>query len=880
MKYLARIIILAVSFLTISTNGICLNINKPSQDYYNNPDTVLYKVMELKIQHQFQEIIKTIESGNLNSSPKNETEFKLLLEYTDALFATNQPKSYLFLEKILDYSIKHHTDSLQALTLIKYSSTLKYRKPLLAFSFIQRSISILNNTKYYYLQTQAYQQLASSYISQGKYNLGITPLHQSLALIKKRSIGSAAEKQHIFSNLASAYNILGHADSGLYYSNLAYQIIQSADSIDMLSRIKVMNNLSTSLKLNGNIDSSIVLRQQTNALIEKHFPENSFQLGGNYYHLAYAYADNNNLDSAMYYIQKALFTNYPHETPKYSHDALPSSIVKTNSINSTLQSLMLKIYILETAYNNTQEPQFAEIAIHHYQSMDTLVDILQRTVSLDNLPMLIKLNRQGYDAALKTISDYEKNNPSVNYLDLTYHFATATKAKTLAYQLNNMKIMASEADSLLQIQSKLENELTALNIDKQSSTMSSDSMDVKVLKKKLELFYVIDQNAHKNSNHYIPTPNTQPINIHTIQNNLSSNEALIEYVVGDDELFTFVCTTDTIILQKSAYNQQATDVVKGFLRSLKTGLETDNTLSDLLITPIYHLVKEKSNLIFVPDGELFNIPFEALNTPDNNHPLILDHAVSYNYSARLWLQSKLKSSGKIESWVAFAPGFLHHTTPENYQNAYRHIDADSYNEIFSGEKNNLLSPLPFSLEEVKSIGQLFQQNSLSFHNYIGASATETQFRQASPTSIMHIATHGYSSKHSPGNSGLFFYRDEAPGTESHENDDFLFINELFEMEIQSDLVVLSACKSGTGRIMKGEGVFSLPRGFIFAGVPNLVASLWKIHDEKTMELMKVFYQQLLENNITYAEALRRAKIKMIQNGQAPIDWASLVLIGK
>jgi len=93
------------------------------------------------------------------------------------------------------------------------------------------------------------------------------------------------------------------------------------------------------------------------------------------------------------------------------------------------------------------------------------------------------------------------------------------------------------------------------------------------------------------------------------------------------------------------------------------------------------------------------------------------------------------------------------------------------------------------------------------------------------------------------------------------------------------LVVLSACKTGTGKIEEGEGVMALPRGFIFAGVPNLMVSLWKIHDKHTKTLMVNFYKHLLEGN-DYAKSLRLAKLQQIQKGALPLDWSGIVLIGK
>ncbi len=98
------------------------------------------------------------------------------------------------------------------------------------------------------------------------------------------------------------------------------------------------------------------------------------------------------------------------------------------------------------------------------------------------------------------------------------------------------------------------------------------------------------------------------------------------------------------------------------------------------------------------------------------------------------------------------------------------------------------------------------------------------------------------------------------------------------MNMGAKLVVLSACNTGTGEMADGEGVLALPRGFILSGVPNVFSTLWEVNDEKTKDLMTAFYKYLLERN-NISEALRVAKLKTIDKGFLPLDWAGIVLTG-
>jgi len=112
------------------------------------------------------------------------------------------------------------------------------------------------------------------------------------------------------------------------------------------------------------------------------------------------------------------------------------------------------------------------------------------------------------------------------------------------------------------------------------------------------------------------------------------------------------------------------------------------------------------------------------------------------------------------------------------------------------------------------------------------------------------------------------------------SDAYIFADELFSLKTDANLVVLSSCNSGDGILEKSEGINSLQKNFLLAGVPNVIASFWKVHDEKTKDLMVAFYKYLLKDNVSYAEALRLAKLECIENGFLPLDWAGFILIGE
>jgi CHAT domain-containing protein len=126
-------------------------------------------------------------------------------------------------------------------------------------------------------------------------------------------------------------------------------------------------------------------------------------------------------------------------------------------------------------------------------------------------------------------------------------------------------------------------------------------------------------------------------------------------------------------------------------------------------------------------------------------------------------------------------------------------------------------------------------------------------------------------------SGLAF---SQPDDTISGEDGILYSGEIYTLDLHADLVVLSSCESGIGRLAKGEGMFSLTRGFIYAGANNVVVSLWKVYDKHTSKLMIEFYRGIAAGQ-DYSTALHNAKLKMLQNEDTafPVSWAGFVLVG-
>lgn len=346
------------------------------------------------------------------------------------------------------------------------------------------------------------------------------------------------------------------------------------------------------------------------------------------------------------------------------------------------------------------------------------------------------------------------------------------------------------------------------------------------------------------------------------------DQAVVKYFMSFTDLYVTYYTESHKgwkRLETINYHEKILQLKRGIKSQSVSNAELQR-FYDLLIKPVEKELEGVERLTILSDERLEGIPFELLKNEEGQF-LINQYAINYSYSSKV---SKVNSLPQTNNFLAVAPGFTEENSYSS-QSLTRDVIEDYSFITRNSERGVSLAPIPFSTDEVQEIGQLFNERSLNNHIYTAKKATkENLAKNLSNPGIVHIATHGIS--RDKFNSGLFFSKNE-------EDNGFLSLQELYNFEIKADLVVLSACKSGTGKVFEGEGVMALPRGFIYAGASNVIGSLWKVHDQKTKTLMISFYKHLLEKEVTYAEALRLAKLDCIEKGFLPIDWAGFVLIG-
>jgi CHAT domain-containing protein len=377
--------------------------------------------------------------------------------------------------------------------------------------------------------------------------------------------------------------------------------------------------------------------------------------------------------------------------------------------------------------------------------------------------------------------------------------------------------------------------------------------------------------------------------VQSVSNLLQKDEALLEYFTGDSSLFLFVVRPDTFLVQEvkrdfpletwidslrfGLYGYYTAD--KGLrtdslrLAALNSYIRHAQLLQEKLIAPVAAWLPEK--VILVPDGPLGYIPFDALLTgapedPNNfkSYPYLLQqHQFSYTYSATLLREMRDKKHRRApeKDFAAFAPFYNGDTTLLAGMYAYDDLMRKD------------LQPLAFSGPEVAAAAKLMKGETIA-----GSAATEERFTStAGNYRILHLATHGRADNRVGDYAFLAFTEIK----DSIENE-LLYVKDLYNLQLNADLVVLSACETGIGKLQRGEGIISLARAFAYAGAKSIVTSLWSVNDKSTSELMRFFYRELRRGK-DKDEALRLARLRLLRESNVrsahPFFWAAFVPLG-
>ncbi|HEY9049690.1 MAG TPA: CHAT domain-containing tetratricopeptide repeat protein [Ohtaekwangia sp.] len=540
--------------------------------------------------------------------------------------------------------------------------------------------------------------------------------------------------------------------------------------------------------------------------------------------------------------------------------------------NVLLYSLLGKAQAFESKYyGKTLKFQNLTSALHILQSCDTLIDKLRQQITNENDKIMLgviasEVYADGVRIAQETGTVALVKKP---YFEMAFSFAEKSKSAVLLEAISdaNAKSFAGIPSELLDEEKNLK---TAIALCAQKLAQKPTADEEKYLREtsfSLNRSYEAFTKRLENQfpEYFNLKFNASSPSIQQLQSKLDSKTALLSYFIDEknNHLYIFQITKDKFSILDHVLPKEFSRYITGmrngiFFNEMKAYTTAATQLSDILLPK--HLPSAIQDLLILPTGRLSIIPFEALFTksisPEDTYktlPYLMNrYAIRYEFSAGLILQKPASSLTSAPSILLCAPV----TFPEK----------DALNE------------LPGTESEVTAIAQLFSAKNLNSGLFIKQNADEKLIKsdKVKEYKYVHLATHGVVDESNPALSRIFLQSDIG------SEDGNLFAGEIYNLNLNADLVTLSACQTGLGKISKGEGVVGLSRALVYAGARNIIVSFWSVADESTSELMKDFYRKMLEDKaVNFSTSLRKAKQDLITQEEyaAPYYWAPFILIG-
>jgi CHAT domain-containing protein/Tfp pilus assembly protein PilF len=531
--------------------------------------------------------------------------------------------------------------------------------------------------------------------------------------------------------------------------------------------------------------------------------------------------------------------------------------------------------------------------------------------------------QQYYASNINILMRLHKERPAEGHAARALQVSERARARTLLESLGEARaglrhgvdeqLLESERDLLQKLNARAERQSRLLS--RKDVTDEFAALQTELTKLTTE-YQNIQTEIRRKSPRYAALTQPTPLTLSEIQNNLLDDDTiLLEYALGDDRSFLWLVTKTSLNsyeLPKRAEIEASAREVYALLSDTKRAQGSEinaqyqaavRKLSDILLAPAAAQLKAK-RLVVVSDGAMQYIPFSALPVPAGSsqnsvtEPLasIFEIVSLPSASTLAVLRRETGNRTRVSKTVAIFADPVFSDRDERLEavkiglpkgdekttaslGGTRSFLERAYNWRGETDGELVLPRLPFTRREADAILSAAPAGSALTALDFQANRQTALSQNLSAYRIVHFATHGLLHSEHPELSGVVLSLVNEKG---QPVDGFLRLNEIYNLDLAAELIVLSACQTALGKEVKGEGLIGLTRGFMYAGSPRVVASLWKVDDVATAELMKIFYQKMLRGRMAPSAALRAAKIQMMKQKRwnAPFYWAAFELQGE
>ena len=864
-----------------------------------------------KSQTNYRQLYLQAEKLYSSANATDESDHTAFLKYLQVINILNTEKKYI--DTLVDSYLKcgilqmsgnepatalnYFSEAIEVIKNSQLSDSLLF-KPYLYAGTIYYGQNDLDSAGYYYrkaeLVNSRYSGLSESerlfnkfgalYYETGDYNKSISYFEKALSVVESKSPVNFFFVTNYKNNIATALMKLGKNKEALEIFNDLMKYQKPADEL--------LYNVANTYFENENYEKALdFLRRIRNLDLEKFISFTKIFIRIKRY------------DSAAFYLSKAknLYQERKNSIPvvtkgiilKYSgdlqsvsgkyiealkdyqsaimsldpsfHDTSiagnPTSFSGLQNFIFLFETLVSKASLLSMLTDSQQGSRNLILSIQAYGSALSLARHIEKTYFSDDARLFLKTRvnpatRNAVDVAIRL---YEKTKEP-KYIDVAFGFVENNKSTVLQTGLKNLELSSLPGlpANLVSEEKKLKTLLARLSIQASllKDSISQAALQLKIHDTEIKLSGIQDKLDGYPLYHDLKYYNSS-INLDSLKTRLEGNdEAVLSYYYTATSLICFYITEEATGFSRIPLNDTLFSTIYYLRKELespqasgrKNLLVAGSSLFHELIAPVFEHIKDKRRLVIIPFNEISFVPFEMLVNTTDESLLVKKFAISYNYTAGFLINNKavIVPNYRVLAMAPFSGG---------------------------GNEELTLPLLPSSVAEISD---------LPGKKLSGSQAVKSEFISLSGQyPVIHLATHAIANDSNLLGSYIEFYGLKKDADTTHR----LYEQEIYTLDLKSArLVILSACETGNGLLVNGEGIISLSRAFSYAGCKSVVTSLWKADEISTSFISKRLHHYL-QKGFAIDRALQQSKIDYLETNEIedryknPAYWAHLVLIG-
>lgn len=802
-----------------------------------------------------------------------------------------------------------------------------------AIRLYEQAAEIILQEKDWRMLAVTLNNLALSQRDIGEYQKSLDNYQKSLEL--RRQVGDKRGEATTLNNIATIYRTFGEYREALNLLEQALTIYQAGN---------FRRNVATTYFSLGAIyglldDDAKALEYYQKSLDTHRAIENKSGIASALRRIAGSYARQNQLTKATATIEEARkLSEEGGELYDIAYLALLSGQTYER-LGDKAQAESNYKKALEI-FRRMEDKQEIADALYHYAQFDErngqtlaaiekmrevlgILEDLRNNIAGPNFRTSYFSAQQNYfDFYISLLVKQHRAEPDKNYDKTAFQTSEKARARRLLESLGESQadIFAGIAPELLAAEKQLRQNINAKESQRLDAVRQTNSAKAAVYEKEIagliQKYRDLQTEIRLKSPQFAELTQSEPATLNEIQNSvLNTDTVLLEYFLGEEKSFLFLATGQSLDVVELPAQAEIDRTARAYVENLRARAASDavlresadqrekriraadetwrreaKKLSDVLLAPVAAKIKNK-RLLIVASGVLQYVPFASLPSPDTaNQQLLIETNEIVNLPSastltalRQWRKNKKLRSFTTTAAVLADPVFAlddvrvkslaKQRLPENQA-----TPKAGFAGTLAPQLRADFTRLRFSRQEAMAISALLPADKKFVALDFAASLDAVSAKNFADARIIHLATHGLINSDLPELSGVILSQVDEDG-EAKEG--FLRLHDIYNLRLGADLVVLSACETALGREIKGEGIVGLTRGFMYAGSPAVVASLWKVDDRATAELMKRFYANLLRANLPPAAALRQSQISMLREKatQNPFYWAAFTLQG-